>query len=88
MKMPSTKVTDIEEIAELAQQGQDVSAYFTGEYVAKQLISIDFPLELLKLIDAECRLLGIPREAWIKMACSDKLRQPQATLIAAMAAAG
>jgi hypothetical protein len=74
MKKQPDNVIAIEEIADLAQNGQDVSDYFTGQHLAKQIVTIDFPLELLKLIDAECRLLGVSREAWIKMACSDKLR--------------
>lgn len=87
MKKQSDNITDIEEIAELAQRGQDVSDYFTGQHVAKQLVTIDFPLELLKLIDAECRLLGVSREAWIKMACSDKLRLMPASIPAVKIAA-
>lgn len=85
-KQPNT-VIDIEEIAELAQNGQDVSGYFTGQHIAKQLVTIDFPLELLKLIDAECRLLGVSREAWIKLACSDKLRFSHAPVPAGKIAA-
>lgn len=75
MKKQLNKSDEIEQIAEMAQAGEDISAYFTGGHVAKQQITIDFPLELLRMIDTECRLLGIPREAWIKMACNDKLRQ-------------
>jgi hypothetical protein len=74
---------DIEEIAEMAQRGEDVSLFFTGVHRAKQGIYIDFPLELLQMIDAECQRLGITREAWIKMACNDKLRQqPLMTTVA------
>lgn len=75
MKKQLDEVDEIEQIADMAQAGQDVSAYFTGMHIAKQQVIIDFPLELLKLIDDECRLLNITREAWIKMACNDKLRQ-------------
>lgn len=68
---------DIEEIAERAAQGHDVSEYFTGEHSAKQFVSIDFPLELLRAIDAECKQIGVTRQAWIKLACDERLRQIQ-----------
>ncbi|MEK7833472.1 MAG: hypothetical protein AAB401_20440, partial [Acidobacteriota bacterium] len=55
----------------------DVSEYFTGQYSAKQFVSIDFPLELLRAIDAECRQIGVTRQAWIKLACDERLRQIQ-----------
>ncbi|NOT55239.1 MAG: CopG family transcriptional regulator [Deltaproteobacteria bacterium] len=65
----------IEEIAERAESGEDVSAYFTGYYRAKQRVNIDFPLPLLQQIDGECQRLGVTREAWIKMACDERMRQ-------------
>jgi hypothetical protein len=68
---------DIEEIAEQAAQGRDVSEYFTGQHSAKQSVSIDFPLELLRALDVECKLVGVTRQAWIKLACDERLRQIQ-----------
>ncbi len=68
---------DIEEIAERAMQGIDVSEHFTGQHTAKQYVSIDFPLELLRAIDAECKKVGVTRQAWIKMTCDERLRQVQ-----------
>ncbi len=74
MKRKRAKVGNIEEIAEKAHRGEDVSEHFTGDFLAKQRVNIDFPLELLKLIDAECRRIGITRQGWVKMACDEKLR--------------
>lgn len=71
------KTEDIEEIAEKAEHGEDVSPYFTGQHVAKQRVNIDFPLSLLRMIDAECKRVGIARQAWIKMACDEKLQEIQ-----------
>ncbi len=68
---------NIEEIADQAEQGHDVSEHFTGQHSAKQFVSIDFPLELLRAIDAECKLVGGARQAWIKLACDERLRQIQ-----------
>ncbi|MGH9798790.1 MAG: hypothetical protein ACREEM_44280 [Blastocatellia bacterium] len=68
---------DIEEIAEQAEQGLDVSKHFNGQHSAKQFVSIDFPLELLQAIDAECRKVGVTRQARIKLACDERLRQIQ-----------
>ena len=67
----------LEEIADQAEQGHDVSKHFTGQHSAKQYVSIDFPLELLRAIDAECKLVGGARQAWIKLACDERLRQIQ-----------
>jgi len=67
----------LEEIAEQAEKGHDVSEHFSGQHLAKQFVSIDFPLELLHAIDTECRQVGVTRQAWIKMACDERLRQIQ-----------
>lgn len=75
MSKKRSKAPDIEGIAEEAHRGEDVSAHFTGDHVAKQMVSIDLPLRLLRLIDEECKLVGVSREAWIKMACDERLRQ-------------
>lgn len=72
----------IEEIAEQAEQGLDVSEHFTGQHSVKKFVSIDFPLELLQAIDAECRQVGVTRQAWIKLACDERLRQIQLGRIA------
>ena len=68
---------DIETIAEQAERGEDVSAYFTNQHVAKQWVNVDFPLDLLRQIDTECQRVGITRQAWIKMVCAEWLWQRQ-----------
>ena len=70
-----TDAVDIEEIARRAQAGEDVSEHFTGKFEAKQRVNVDFPLALLRAIDAECARVGVTRQAWIKMACDERLRQ-------------
>jgi hypothetical protein len=77
MNKKRTKATDMEEIAEKAHQGEDVSEHFTGRHLAKQRVNIDLPLRLLRMIDEECRLVGVTRQDWIKMACDERLRQVQ-----------
>lgn len=77
MKKPSTEQatpTDIEEIARQASAGEDVSQYFTNQPVAKQRVNVDFPLEMVRAIDAECQAIGVTRQAWIKLACDERLR--------------
>jgi hypothetical protein len=66
---------DIEAIAQRAERGEDVSAHFTNRHEAKQRVNIDFPLALLRQIDAECQRVGVTRQAWIKMVCDERLRQ-------------
>lgn len=75
MNKQQTEVVDIEEIAEMAQRDEDVSSHFTGNFCAKQRISVDFPLELLRLINAECQTLGISRQLWIQRACTAQLHE-------------
>ena len=74
MNKKRNKREDIEEIADRAQNGEDVSRHFTGRFIAKQRVNVDFPLGLLRRIDAECKTIGITRQAWIKMACDEKIR--------------
>ena len=57
------QVEDIEAIAERAERGEDISAHFTQQYRAKQRVNIDFPLALLRDIDAECERIGVTRQA-------------------------
>src|SRR2546427_7736602 len=57
------QVEDIEDIAERAERGEDISAHFTKTFVAKQRVNIDFPLALLREIDAECGRIGVTRQA-------------------------
>jgi hypothetical protein len=75
MNKPQNEVIDIEEIAEMAQRGEDISSHFTGNFRAKQRVFVDFPLELLRLIDAECRTLGITRQLWIQRACTSQIHE-------------
>ena len=72
-KNKHNKTKNIEEIAERANRGEDVSPYFTGDHVAKQRVNVDFPLDSVKIIDQECRRLGITRQSWIKIACDEKI---------------
>jgi hypothetical protein len=71
------KTEDIEEIAKRAERGEDISEHFTGKFIAKQRVNVDFPLDLLRMIDEECKRLGVTRQAWIKMTCDERLRQTQ-----------
>ena len=75
MNKKRNKELNIEEIAERAQRGEDVSKHFTGRHVARQKIDVDLPLGFLRLIDEECKRMGITRQAWIKMACDLMLQQ-------------
>ena len=79
MSSKSTEFKDIEEIAQQAHLGADVSEHFTGNYKAKQQINIAFPLELLRSIDAECQRQNIDRQDWIKLVCAEKIREVQAS---------
>ena len=66
---------DIEDLAERAERGEDISAHFSQTYSAKQRVNIDFPLALLREIDAACQRIGVTRQAWVKMVCAEYLHQ-------------
>ncbi|BBH40000.1 hypothetical protein myaer102_25440 [Microcystis viridis NIES-102] len=82
MRKQSTEIKDIEEIAQQAHLGKDVSEHFTGNFQVKQQINLDFPPELLRSIDVECQLQNMSRQDWIKMVCVEKLRAIQSSRIA------
>jgi hypothetical protein len=71
-------IEEIELIAERAERGEDISPHFTNRHTAKQGVNIDFPLDLLRSIDAECRRVGVTRQAWIKMICDERIQQKTA----------
>lgn len=75
MSSESTEIKDIEKIAQDAHLGADVSEHFTGYFQAKQHINIVLPLELLRSIDAECKLQKIDRQEWIKTVCAERIRE-------------
>jgi uncharacterized pyridoxal phosphate-containing UPF0001 family protein len=81
MSSKSTEIQDIEEIAQQAHLGEDVSEHFTGHFQANQQINITFPLELLRSIDAECQLQKINRQDWIKIVCAEKIHDIQSSKI-------
>jgi hypothetical protein len=65
----STKPVSAEVIAKLAEQGKDVSKYFTnaGRMMSPvQRVNIDFSQEMLNELDATARELNISRQAVIK----------------------
>lgn len=68
-----TEIKDIEEIAQQAHAGTDVSKHFTGHFQAKQQIDIALSLELLRSVDEECKLQNISRQDWISTACAEKI---------------
>ena len=81
MSSKSTEIQDIEEIAQQAHLGADVSEHFTGHFQAKQQINIALPLELLRSIEAECQLQKTDCQDWINLVCVEKIRDLQVSRI-------
>lgn len=73
MPKSQSKKISAEEIAEKAERGEDVSRYFKQSGIAKQRVNVDFPLEMLRAIDEDCKRIGITRQSWIKTVCREKL---------------
>ena len=65
-----SKPIDAEEIAEMADRGQDISAHFTNRFTvvrpAVQRVNVDFTAPMLKELDREAETLNISRQAVIK----------------------
>ncbi|MFP4419335.1 MAG: ribbon-helix-helix domain-containing protein [Desulfococcaceae bacterium] len=75
MSKTAEKIPTADEIAEMADKGEDISRFFTGDGKMKpplnkpgmQCVSVDFTPEMLHGLDNIARELNISREAVIKM---------------------
>lgn len=77
MKKASKKPTP-DEIAEMADQGKDISEYFTNKGKIKypvQRVNVDFTVRMLKELDDLASELNISRQAVIKMFLRQALDQ-------------
>lgn len=70
MPKTSTKPVDAEKLAEMANQGHNISAHFTNQFTvvtpAVQRVNVDFTAPMLKELDREAVVLNISRQAVIK----------------------
>ena len=70
MRKTSGKRVAAEKIAEMADEGNDVSAHFTNQFTvvrpAVQRVNLDFAGPMLKELDREARSLNVSRQAVIK----------------------
>ena len=65
----AAKSSTADEIADRADRGEDISAYFTNEGRMKkpvQRVNVDFTVEMLHELDAVAEELNISRQAVIK----------------------
>ncbi|MBT7410013.1 MAG: CopG family transcriptional regulator [Methylococcales bacterium] len=59
-----------DEIANLADQGEDISKHFTNNGAIRhpiQRVNVDFPLDMLSELDSMAKNMNISRQALIKM---------------------
>ncbi len=76
MKKTAKKKLSADDIAELAEQGRNISEYFTNKGKMKQPIqrvNVDFTIEMLKEIDLLANELNVSRQAVIKTYLRDAL---------------
>ncbi len=69
MPKTSRKPIDAEEIAKLADKGQDISAHFTNKFAVIRpvhRVNVDFTPPMLKELDREAETLNVSRQAVIK----------------------
>lgn len=67
--LESPKIPTADEIAELADRGEDISRFFTNtgkKMPPIQRVNVDFALPMLHELDEEARQLNISRQAVIK----------------------
>ena len=75
MSKTAKKIPTADEIAEMADRGEDISRFFTGDGRMKpplsksgmQSVSVDFTPEMLHQLDNIVREVNISRQAVIKM---------------------
>lgn len=79
MPKTSTKPAHAEQIAEMADRGQDISAHFTNQFTvvrpAIQRVNVDFTAPMLKELDREAEMLNISRQAVIKTMLREALER-------------
>jgi hypothetical protein len=78
--LESPKPATADEIAELADRGEDISRLFTntGKMMPPiQRVNVDFALPMLQELDEEARQLNISRQAVIKTLLRHALDQQQ-----------
>jgi len=77
MRKTSAKPMDAELIAEMADQGEDISAHFTNHFTvvkpAVQRVNVDFTALMLTELDREAETLNISRQAVIKTMVRESL---------------
>ncbi len=70
MPKTSTEPLNAEQIAEMADEGKDISPHFTNRFTvirpAVQRVNVDFTAPMLKELDHEAETLNISRQAVIK----------------------
>ena len=77
MKKPYKKPT-ADEIAEMAERGEDISQFFTNKGEKKypvQRVNVDFTVEMLAELDKVASELNISRQALIKTYLRQALNQ-------------
>lgn len=67
-KTPKSKTISAEQIARMADRGEDITRFFTGGKMMNpiQRVNVDFTGEMLKELDEEAAGLNISRQAVIK----------------------
>ncbi|MGD0801014.1 MAG: ribbon-helix-helix protein, CopG family [Terracidiphilus sp.] len=78
--LESRKPLNADEIAEMADSGEDISRFFTnsGKMMPPiQRVNVDFALPMLHELDEEARQLNISRQAVIKTLLRHALDQQQ-----------
>lgn len=72
--MPKTsKPLDAEQIAEMADRGEDISSHFTNSFTVVRRVNVDFTAPMLRELDQEATMLNVSRQAVIKTLLRDAL---------------
>ncbi|WLE97566.1 MAG: hypothetical protein QTN59_01755 [Candidatus Electrothrix communis] len=77
------RIPTADELAEMADRGEDISKYFTGDGKMKpplnkagiECVNVDFTLEMLHELDSIVKEVNISRQAVIKMYLRQALDQ-------------
>ncbi len=78
-RIATRKLISAEKLDAMHDAGVDLSAHMNYAHAAHfdrdvQRVNVDFPVEVLRAIDAEADRLGVTRQAFIKIRVADSLR--------------
>ena len=80
MKKTATQAMTAAEFDRKFDDGEDLSAYIDSDSILRpgletQRVNVDFPAWIIKSLDLQSKVIGVSRQALIKMWVSERLKE-------------